>query len=83
MAFTPRSKILGATLAAVVVVGGLSYANYQNTKQIANLTAHQIPVVVTKVVEVTPTTVPTATPAGSLKFVPRASSVSATKGVAK
>ncbi|MDE2031388.1 MAG: hypothetical protein KGI58_03985 [Patescibacteria group bacterium] len=77
--FTQRSKILGATLLGVVVVGALSYGQYQNTKEIANIKAS--PVVVTKTVVVTPTVEPTATPAASLKFVPRASSASASKVV--
>ena len=77
--FTNRAKALGVTVLAVVVVGGLSYANYTNSKEIAKL--ESIPVVITKTVIVTPTIEPTATQAGALKFVPRASSAAATKGV--
>ncbi len=82
MAFTPRSKLLGATVAAVVVVGGLSYANYTNTKEIAKLESN--PVVVTHTVVVTPTVAPTATPAASLKvriFTPAKATNTVTKGV--
>jgi len=86
--FTNRAKALGVTVLAVVVVGGLSYANYTNSKEIAKL--ESIPVVITKTVIVTPTVnpgqpdfsiTPTAGQAGALKFVPRASSAAATKGV--
>ncbi len=78
--FTPRAKILGATVAAVVVVGGLSYAQLQTQEQVAKLTADQTPVVITKTIVVTPTVEPTATPAGVLKFTPVKS---VTKGVSK
>ena len=84
--FTNRAKALGVTAIAVVVVGGLSYGQYVTTKQVANLTANQTPVVVSKIVVVTPTTVPTATPAAGLKYTPVTrigTPASVTKGVAK
>lgn len=56
--FTNRAKALGATILGVVVVGALSYGQYQNTKEIANIKAN--PVVVTKTVVVTPTATPSA-----------------------
>jgi len=84
--FTNRAKILLGTIIAVIVVGGLSYSQYTTDKQVAILTAHQEPVVVTKTVIVTPTSVPTATPAATVKktvtIIPtRTSSASVTKGV--
>ena len=63
--FTNKAKALGATIVGVVVVGALSYGQYQNTKQIAKIEAN--PVVVTKTVVVTPTVAPTATPSASLR----------------
>lgn len=81
--FTNRAKTLGVTLVALVVVGGLSYGQYVTTKQVANLTANQMPVIVTKTVVVTPTNVPTATPAGTRIFTPAKAVNTVTKGVAR
>ncbi len=62
--FTNRAKILGATVIAVIAVGGLGYAQYQTDKQVAKLT-EQPPVVQTVIV--TPTIEPTATPSATFK----------------
>lgn len=65
--FTPRAKLLGATIAFVVAVGGLSYAQYTTDKQVAKL-SNPTPVVEKVTIVVTPTSVPTATPAAELKI---------------
>lgn len=67
--FTNRAKALGIILIAVGAVGALSYSQYTTDKQVSGL-LQQKPVTITKVVEVTPTIAPTATPAAGLKFAP-------------
>ena len=67
--FTNRAKVLGATVIAVIIVGGLSYVQYGQEKQIQSLRP-AAPVMVTKIVEVTPTNAPTATPAAGLRYTP-------------
>ena len=62
---TNRAKLLFGTILAVVVVGGLSYTNYQNTKEIAKLESQPVPTQIVKIV--TPTLAPTATPAATFK----------------
>ena len=78
---TPRAKILGVTVLGLVVVGGLSYANYTNTKEIAKLESN--PVVITHTIVVTPTVAPTATPSAVRIFTPAKAVNTVTKGVAK
>lgn len=83
--WTNRSKLLGTTIVFVAVVGGLSYAQYQTDVKVAAL-RQPSPIVVTKVVVVTPTIAPTATPAAGLKYTPVTrigTPASITKGVAK
>lgn len=69
MMMTERGKILVATVLAIAVVGGLSYVQYGQEKQIESL-KQSAPITVTKIVEVTPTSIPTATPAATLKYTP-------------
>ena len=79
--FTPRAKILGATIVFIAAIGGLSYAQYTTDKQVVKL-SNPTPVVEKVTVVVTPTSVPTATPEASLKVtnVKIGTPVSATKG---
>lgn len=78
---TNRAKVLIGTIGAVVIVGGLSYPTYLNTKAIVAL-QNEKAIVVTKTVVVTPTSEPTATPSAIRIYTPAKASY-VTKGVTK
>lgn len=67
--FTQRAKVLAGIVVFVLAVGGLSYVQEVQQKEIVSL-KQPVPITLTKTIVVTPTNVPTATPAAGLKYTP-------------
>lgn len=66
---TDRAYLLFGIIIFIVAIGGLSYAQYTQQKEINSL-IQPAPITVIKRTVITPTTIPTASPTATLKYVP-------------